>query len=291
MGWRPCACVSPTWIPTPSPDPALGPQHWGCPVEPGPPWPPWGPAVCQPANCRPPLSLLLLGPARARGCQPDGRVGRVQGTPAPGAMAGGQASVLPSLRHLGADRVSQMEGTGVGVSPGETPGPVGPSLRLPWGEGRVDAHSHREEAWEASGWGRGRRSCRAGVDVGWDPGSTWEKQIQTWFIWSVLPGRGAYPATEWGTCFLRPRRRWQWPWPPHACCWSRCRNAETPGTACTCSTPPCPAFCWSWPTSPPTSSPSKVSLASVWAGGPSRRESPLGGSKRPGGHVPHSGPV
>lgn len=45
---------------------------------------------------------------------------------------------------------------------------------------------------------------------------------------------------------------------------SHFRSRETPSTASTCFTPLCPASCWSWPTSLPTSSPSKVSAASVW---------------------------
>ncbi|XP_037670150.1 protein FAM234A isoform X2 [Choloepus didactylus] len=58
-------------------DLAAGPRHWGRTVEPAPPGPPWGPPVHQPADRRPPLSLLLLGPPRRR--EPDGG----QGRPAP----------------------------------------------------------------------------------------------------------------------------------------------------------------------------------------------------------------
>lgn len=49
---------------------------------------------------------------------------------------------------------------------------------------------------------------------------------------------------------------------PHAHCASCCRSPGTPSIACTCFTPPCLASCWSWLTSLPTSSPSKVSAAS-----------------------------
>lgn len=102
----------------PSLDPAPGPQHRGCPVEAGPPGRPRGPAVRQPANRRPPFRLLLLGPPRADGHQPDGTGGAgAEGThqcrghrPEAGRGA--------AVRHRGADWVagraliSRSRGTG-----------------------------------------------------------------------------------------------------------------------------------------------------------------------------------
>jgi hypothetical protein len=85
--------LMPLTVSPPSLDHAFGPQHWDNPVEPGPPKPPRGPTIYQLANCRPPLSLLLLGPPRAGWQQRDGMGHTLRASPTWGSGQRRQAQV------------------------------------------------------------------------------------------------------------------------------------------------------------------------------------------------------